>query len=130
MPINISDATLIVNDEVIGTIANSVKYNDGFGEATQIGMSTGGGKVEPVYSRDLSTAIGKVVAEIPTTVANAELIRTWKANENRNVVQIVTETAEGSLTRTFTQAALTSDPEVSIGSEASITIEFMANQAI
>ena len=107
-----------------------MKYTEGFGEQTVRAASVGGGSVEQVYSRDLETALSKVMFDIHTTPANVKLARSWKANGNQNVVQIAGKTPEASMTRTFTQAAMVGDPEIEIGSEGVINIEFMSNSAI
>ncbi len=130
MSIQLSDAAVLVNDEVVAIVPNSLKYTEGFGEQTVRAASVGGGSVEQVYSRDLETALSKVMFDIHTTPANVKLARSWKANGNQNVVQIAGKTPEASMTRTFTQAAMVGDPEIEIGSEGVINIEFMSNSAI
>jgi hypothetical protein len=130
MPIQLSDATVLVNDEVIMIVANSLKYTEGFGEQTVRAGSVGGGAVEQIYSRDVESSLSKIMFDLHTTPANVKLARTWKANANENVVQIAGKTTEGDVTRTFTQAAFTGDPEIEISTEGVIGIEFMSNAAI
>jgi len=128
--IQLSDATFIVNDEAIATIPNSITFTEGLGEQSVKAASIGGGAVEAIYSNDLQSAFSMVKADIPSTPENIDLARTWKLNRNNNVVQIVGETIEGTVTRTFARAALTSNYEIGIGSESAITIEFKALTAI
>ena len=130
MSIQLSDAALLVNDEVVAIVPNSLKFTEGFGEQSVRAASVGGGSVEQVYSRDLETALSKTMFDIHTTPSNVKLARNWKSNGNQNVVQIAGKTSEGDMTRTFTQAAMTGDPEIEIGSEGIINIEFMSNAAI
>ena len=130
MSIQLSDATVLVNDEVVGIIPNTLKYTEGFGEQKVRAMSIGGGAVEQVFSRDVESALSKITFDMPTTSENIALARTWKANGNLNVVQIAGKTAEGDMTRTFTQAAMTGDPEIEISTEGVINVEFMSNAAI
>jgi hypothetical protein len=131
MPIQLSDAALIANNEVIGIIPNSLKYTEGFGEQEVRTISTGGGNVEQLYARNVETSFSKLNFELPGIVDNIVLARRWKANQNRNVFQIVGTTGDGeNITRTFTQAAVTNDYEVEIGSDTSIAIEVMANASI
>jgi len=54
----------------------------------------------------------------------------WKSNRNQNVVQIEGRTPDGAITRTFTQAALLTDPEKALGADTTIPLEFKANPAI
>jgi len=130
MSIQLSDAAVLVNDEVVAIVPNSLKFTEGFGEQTVRAASVGGGAVEQIYSRDVETALSKVMFDLHTTPANVKLQRAWKANANQNVVQIAGKTTEGDMTRTFTQAAMTGDPEIEIGTEGVINIEFMSNAAI
>ena len=130
MSIQLSDAAVLVNDEVVAIVPNSLKYTEGLGEQSVRAASVGGGAVEQVYSRDLETALSKCMFDIHTTPANVKLARSWKTNANQNVVQIAGSTSEGDMTRTFTQAAMTGDPEIEIGSEGMINIEFQSNAAI
>ncbi len=128
--IQLSDATVLVNDEVIAIMPNSLKYTEGFGEQNMRAASIGGGAVEQIYSRNVETSLSKTMFELPTTPENVDLARTWKANGNKNVVQIAGSTDEGEVTRTFTQAAMIGDPEIEIASEGMIPIEFASNAAI
>ncbi len=131
MQIQLSDMTVEVNNEALAIIPNTLVYNDGFGEQKVRAMSTGGGGVELVYSNDIESNIGKCNFEIASTPDNAALVRQFKVNLNTNGIRIYGSTSDGkTLTRTFTQAALVNDPEIAIGSETTISLEFMANPAI
>jgi hypothetical protein len=121
---------MIVNDEAVGVLPNTVKFNEGFGEQKMRAVSVGEGQVEQVYSEDVETAFGSVSFEIPTTIANVALARSWKANKNRNVVSVVGTAGGETLTRTFQQAGLLGNYDVEIGSETSIALEFSANAPI
>ena len=128
--IQLTDATVIVNNEAIGVIPNSVKFTEGLGEQVVRAVSIGGGKVEQVYAKNLETNFSRFMFSMPATPETVRLARQWKTNSNQNVVQLAGSTPEGTVTRTFTGAALTKDYEVPIGTEENIEIEFMANAAI
>ncbi len=128
--IQLTDATVLVNNEVVGIMPNTLVYTEGLGEQTIRAVSIGEGKTEQVFARDLETAISMVKFEVPTTPENIALARQWKGNENQNVVQIAGRTAEGELTRTFSGAALVGDYEVQIGTETSIELEFKGSVSI
>lgn len=115
----------------MGIVPNSLKYREGLGEQVVRAMSVGDGKTEQVYARNLETNFGMIGFQLPTTPENIKLARSWKANANRNVVALAGSTPDGgTLTRTFTQAAITNDYEVEIGTETSIEVEFLSNAAI
>jgi hypothetical protein len=128
--IQLTDAAVLVNNEVVGIMPNTLVFTEGLGEQNMRAVSIGDGKTEQVYARDLETAIAMVKFEVPTTPENIALARTWKANQNQNVVQIAGRTAEGQMTRTFSGAALLGDYEVQIGTETSIELEFKGNVSI
>lgn len=130
MSIQVSDPAIIVNNDVIAVEANSVEYTEGFGEQSVRAASTGGGGVEPVFSNDVGTNISMVKFSIPATVDNVALARSWKAGLNANVVQLAGSTAEGRITRTFTQAAIVNDYAVPLTADGVIELEFMSKAAI
>lgn len=128
--IQLSDATFIVNDEPVATMPNSIAFTEGLGEQSMKAASLGGGEVEPIFANDLETSFAMVKCELPSTPENIKLARQWKTNRNDNVVQIIGKTSEGTVTRTFSRAALTADYEVGIGSDATIPIDFKSATAI
>lgn len=128
--IQLSDATVVVNNEAIATLPNTISFTEGLGEQSVKAASIGGGAVEPIYSNDLQSSFSMVKFDLPSTPENIDLARTWKVNRNNNVVQIIGETIEGTVTRTFAKAALTSNYEIGIGSDAAITLEFKAATAV
>ena len=131
MSIQLADATILVNNEVVPVTPNSVEFDEGLGEQKVRVMSIGGGKTEQVYANDLETNFSTVKFAFPTTPESVKQARGWKTNQNKNVVVIAGETSDGkTMTRTFTQAALTPNYKIPIGTEADIEVEFMANAAI
>jgi hypothetical protein len=128
--INLSDCTVMVNNEVIPIIPNSLKFNEGLGEQSIRAASGGGGNVVQVYSNNIESNFAMVSFDIPSTIETVAKAREWKTNKNANLVQISARTSEGKFTRTFTQAALLNNYEVALGSDANIAIEFKSNPAI
>ena len=128
--IQLSDATFIVNNESVATMPNTISFTEGLGEQSMKAASIGGGAVEPIYSNNIESNFSMVKCEIPSTPENIELVKGWKLNRNNNVVQVVGETTEGTLTRTFARAAITNDYEVGIGTDSSIPVEFKATPAV
>ena len=128
--IQVTDATLLVNNEAVGIVPNTLVFTEGKGEQSVRAMSTGGGGVEQVFANNLETNFSTIKFSLPVTIDNVKLAKGWKVNGNQNVVQIAGFTVDGDLTRTFTQAALINDYEVAIGTETDIEIEMNANAAI
>lgn len=126
----LTDVTVIVNNEAVAIVPNSAAYTEGFGEQDVKAASVGGGKVEQVFVRNVETAFSMAKFELHTTPENIKLARAWKANGNLNVVQFIGSTPGGSTIRTFQKASLTADYEVGIGTDATVPIEFKSNASI
>lgn len=130
MATQLADALVTVNNEPLAIIPNSLKYTEGKGEQTIRAASAGGGEVEQIYANNVESNFSMVSFDMPATVENIGRALDWKVNRNLNVVTIAGSTPEGTVTRTFTQAAILNDYEVPLGSETNVTIDFKANPAI
>lgn len=130
MATQLADALVTVNNVPVAIMPNSLVFTEGLGEQNIRAASVGGGQVEQIYSNNIESNFAMVNFSIPATVDNIAAARTWKSNRNQNVVQIQGQTPEGSVTRTFTQAAILNDYEVALGSETDVPIEFKANPAV
>lgn len=130
MSVQLSNAAVTINNNVIAIIPNSLAFTEGLGEQVIRTASAGGGAVDQVFSENIETNLSMIKFDIPATIENIELAREWKVNKNQNLVQIAGRTPEGTLTRSFSQAALINDYEVALGSDTNIPIEFRANQAV
>lgn len=126
----LTDATLIINNEVVGIKPNSLSMTEGLGEADSRPQSVGGGRIEQVYSINLETAMSVVKFALRSTVENVALLRSWKTNRNQNVIQVVASNSDGDLSRTVTQALVSNDPEIPFGSDADIEVEMKGNSTI
>ena len=127
----LAEATVMVNDSVIGIVPNTLEFDEGLGEQKILPVSTGGGKVEQVYANDLQSNFSEVKFQMRTTVANVNAVKGWKENANRNVINIAAEDADGKdLTRVFTQATVADNYKVQIQTEGVIDVSFQANAPI
>ena len=130
MATQLADATVLVNNQAIAIVPNTLVFTEGQGEQTIKAASIGGGQVEQIFANDIETNFSMVKFELYATKDSIEDTKSIKANLNNNVVQIFGNTPEGSVTRTFTQAALLNDPEKALGTDTTIPVEFKANPAI
>lgn len=128
--IQLTDATLVANNEVVGIVPNSMSFTEGKGEQTLRAMSIGNGAIAQVFANNLETSFSKLKFSLHATVENIQSALDWKNNSNANLFQIAGSTLDGDVTRSFTQAAVTNDYDVNIGTEADIEIEIMSNAAI
>lgn len=132
MSLAISDPAVVVNNEPIGIAPGTVKYTEGFGEATTRAQSTGNGNVDQIFSRDVTTNYSMCKFELYNDIDSIELARSWKALLNANIITVtgLDDTTGQSITRTFSKAALTNDYEVEFGSDASFEVEFQSLPAV
>lgn len=130
MSVQLSNATVTVNNSVVAITPNSLAFTEGLGEQMIRAASAGGGEVDQVFSEDVETQFSTVKFDIPATIENIELAREWKVNKNQNLVQVSGRTPEGTLTRSFSQAAIVNDYEVALGADTNISIEFRSNKAV
>ncbi len=129
MAIQLSDVTLEIAEETVGIIPNSLSYTEGLGEQKLRAVSIGGGATEQVYANDLETNFSVVKFEMPTTIENVKLARKWKSSGNANFISMSGTVGGTDFTKTISEAALTADYEVPIGTEANISIEMMGKTA-
>lgn len=124
----LNDITVVVNNEIVSYIADSLAWVDGFGEYTMRNAIVGGGQTETVFSKALETKKGMVKFSMPTTAKHEDWKRQWKLLENENVVELIGPVGSG-FTKVFTAAAVLNDPESSSANEGNIEIEFNSNPA-
>lgn len=121
----LSNPTVVANNNPTAIIPNSFGYTEGLGEQTVRTQSTGGGSVEQVSSEDVTTRKSKFKFEMLNTADNIDLARTWKRNGNQNVFSV----SEDSFSRTFTNAIIVNDYEVTLASDGNIALEFESSAA-
>jgi hypothetical protein len=123
----ISTPSVIINNEVILIKPNSLKYTSGLGEFKVRTESAGGGEVQTVAAKDVSTQIGKLSFSLEPTTENANLVRGWKSNFNNNAIEVVD--TDSGFTGTFTNAVLVNDPEMALSSDGEISVEWQSDPA-
>lgn len=129
--ITLSDVTVVVNNEPIAIVPNSVSFSEGFGEQNMRAASSGGGVTEQVYSENVETNFSMLKFEMYPDIDSIESVRSWKSNKNRNVFSISGSTPDGkSLTRTFNKAAILGDYEVNLGSDTTFEVDVQSNSAV
>ena len=117
-------ASVEVNDDAVTVEANTLALVEGQGEST-LKAATRGGVVVMISSEDISTKVGMIKFEMPASVGNMDLSKSWKSLRNGLTVVVSGTDENGNvLTRTLTQGVMTNDPEKSIQNEGKIQIEF------
>lgn len=131
MTFAISDPSIVVNNEPIGIVPNSVKFKEGLGEQKMRAASTGGGNTIPVYSEDVTTNFGMIKFSMYNDIDSIENARKWKKNKNSNVVTLTGKDPSGkTITRTFLNAAIMNDYEADLSAEGVLELEFTSSPAV
>lgn len=127
----LTDGALVINNESVPFVANSLRWTEGRGEQRVRTMIAGPNKVEQVYARDLESNVGKLMVDIPSTPELVAAALVWKQNANRNVVQFAGRTEDGQeVARTWPASALVNDYEVPVSADGNISLEFHGNTPI
>lgn len=127
----LTDAIVKVNNQHIGIVPGSLSYNEGLGERKLLAVSEGGGRISQVFATNQETAIGMVKFALRATAENIDLLRGWQLGRNRNVVELASDDGNGnSLTRAFTQATVSNNPEIPFSADGTISVEWESNAPI
>lgn len=124
--IAISSPTLVVNNQVVDVVPNSIKFTEGKGEQSVRPASNGGASVKNIYSDNIEMKKSMVSFAVYPTNEIIDLLRTWKSNINANAIVI----ASSSFTRTIVRAALISNYEVPLGADTQIDLDFEGDPAV
>lgn len=128
MSTQLNDITILVNNKQIAYTPDSLSWKDGFGEYSIRNAVVGGGGSEQIFSKDLSSKNGMVKFSMPSTEENETNKRSWKANDNNNVVELIGPSGS-TFAKIFTSAAIIDDPETSAATDGNIEIEFLSAPA-
>jgi hypothetical protein len=121
----ITSPTITVNNYTVGIQPNTGTYREGKGEQT-VSTAAAGNTIDTIYSDNAESKMSFVSFELPTTAENIELARSWKSNEDNNLISLV----DTGVTRTFQKMALTNDYDVNLSSDGTIALEFMGLPAV
>lgn len=122
----IIDATLIIDNNVVGYVPNSLAYTEGFGEQKFRTQVSGGGAVQNILTDDATKKQSMVKFQVEPTVDNVALMRAIKANQAGHVVTI----SATNFSRTIVGAIITKDYEVKFGADDIIDIEMVGQASI
>jgi hypothetical protein len=123
----LTKAKLIINNERVGYISNSLKDTSGFGERTVSPQNLGGGETSNVITEDVSTFKGKIMFDLKTTQDNKALLREWQSNLDANTVKIEYPSGKISL---YENATVINDPERDDGVDGVMSVEMEAKPEI
>lgn len=127
----LSDPTIVINNLPIAIKPNSVSYTEGFGEMQVRVQSAGGGATQSVYAQDVSTRLSMIKFAMESTETNIGLVRTWKSNSSQGILNtiLIVDRATG-FTRSFQSAVIENEPEIALGVDSEISLEWKGDPAV
>ena len=130
---SIANPEVVVNGAPLAIVPNSCKFDEGQPKKN-IRAAAVGNTIVQDFSQDIEEAFSKFSFQLLPSVDNINLVRELQILNNTNLVTITgTETVLGvekQLIRTFNNAAITNEPEVNLGSDGVIDVEWMSDAAV
>jgi hypothetical protein len=126
----ISKPAVRVNNNPVGIVPNSCKFDEGEGETNIRTASTGGGGVSLIISDNAEDKIGTISFDLPNTIENIELARGWKKNPGANFVEVSGEVGGETFSRVFNAASITNNYEVELSSDGKLSLEWKSEQPL
>ena len=123
----LASPSVVVNGDSVSIKPNSFKYTEGRGERIVRPQSSGGGAVTNVISQNIETLRSKCSFTLISTSENVEKIKTWLDNIEANTIQV---SDRGNFTRGFQSAIITNDPDINLGADQDIEVEFESKPAV
>ena len=122
---SISNPTVVVNNETIYIVPNSLKYDGGEGEINVRAASAGGGSVESIHSVNAESKISKVSFDVFLKDDLDGKIATWKSRAGANSIEFTQATGlTGYVSRSFDKMSLTNLVERNASADGVVTLEW------
>lgn len=121
----LANPIVTINDVNIAIKPNSFSYKDGFGERNVRTQSSGPGQSEIVVTENGETELSMAKFTLIATEDNANIVRTWLNNLENNTIHAV----QGSFSRAFRKCTVVNNPDINIGQDGEIEVEFNGEKA-
>lgn len=125
--LSLSGAQLLVNNETIPYMANSLKFNLGNPERKVDPQVVGNGRVNNVVSEDFATAKSMIMFDLKSTATNETSLQAWIQNVEQNVIKVISP--DGSI-RVFENCVVINKPEIDTGADGVFSVDFEGEQAV
>lgn len=120
----LTNASVEIDDETFTVEGNTLTFVEGQG-VSSVRAATRGGAVVIVESEDVTTKVGMIKFETPSTINAINAARDIKALGSGRVVRISgTDAAGNRLGRTLSQGVFVTDPEKAVQNEGTMPMEF------
>lgn len=126
MPLGLVDGQVIVNNENIAVVPNSVERRFGRGEINVGSQTLGNGNIDTVHSVNNETAKSYFKMSLKVTEENVKLVDEWKLNIASNVIRYVADTR----IEIYEQMSVMNDPTYPDSNDGVIEVELEGNPLI
>lgn len=116
----LANPSVQVNDATIAIIPNSASYKTGKGDINVRAQSAGGNSISIVKTENAETKISMVKFKLYNTQNNVALVREWQDSVDGNTINM----SDGSYIESFREMYIISDPEIMLGADGEIEVEF------
>lgn len=120
------DGQIIVNNEPISVVPNSVERRFGRADIQVDAQTLGNGNTDTVHSINNETAKSYFKFSVKVTEENIALVDAWKLNIASNVIRYIAENRR----EVYEQMSITNDPTYPDSNDAVIEVEFEGNPLI
>jgi len=121
----IGSPTVLVDNETIGIVPNSASFTLGKGTKNVRVASAGGGATEIVVTENAEEKKSKGKFSVYPTKENIDKIVSW--SKDKHVVQIIDN---DGFQKTMQDAVLVTDPEIALGADTVIELEWEGKPVI
>jgi len=121
---------LIINNITIAIVPGSLTYKGGKIKTNVETVSSGGGKVETVHSRDATEAKSEVKFQMRLTTDVDGKIADWDDNVAENVIIFAEVIGKQKAKRIFEGMSLIDDPERNVSPDGTVELVFQGEQMI
>ena len=120
----LSNPTVEIDNDVVGIIPNSLSYKIGRGDINMRPQATGN-NVENIRTENAETKKGMVKLSLYNTKTNTDLYEKWQDQIDGVSIRF----HDGGFTKSFNRMSIITDPEVNLGADGNIELEFEGQPA-
>ena len=129
MAFRIDDSVLEINNKPVLVIANSVETDKGLGTVKVENATRGNGANEIITSVDVSSQVGMVKFDIPSTVEGFKELDGWQRNNGKNVCRVTFVAGGKQIVEYYPTMSVTNKPSKQTGVDGKVTVEMSGGQA-
>ena len=115
----LSNPTIEVNDVIIAIIPNSCSFKSGTGDKKVKPQSSGGDAISVVITEDAETKMSMVKFKLYNTTTNLQVKKDWSVLNGSTI-----GLSEGDFSESFTDMVIITEPEIAVGADGELEVEW------